>query len=234
MKQLIAVMLIVLTSVSAAAASPAKRKHHNKATPAKSKPVDTGRSVVVFSPHFEPSKVHSMVVPFFVGVRTDDARKLSRVRVRLFPNKDLMTVKRTYLDLTPSGCRILGTRIMSYQPTFAMPDIPVNAIYPMDMRCDDNRQFLVPTKYVLVVESDDGDDNRFLQLDPDAVDKYFHGAYVFTINPKANTKCETPAFVQNHIETDAQGNPVPTIAGLSRQETSLVDAKTNSCVTTIK
>jgi hypothetical protein len=228
---MIAMVLMATTSLTAAAAPSAKKKKHSppkrqqKVTPAA--PADQGTAVKVFAPRFvQPGHVYELRVPMIVKVNADDAVALSGVRVRVFPNKDPQTVKRTYLELTQSGCRILGSRVEPYKPSFERPDILLEQIYAHDMRCDAAGKFLEATPFVLVVESDDGDDNRFLQIEPNVVNAYFRKVYFFTVQPAPRQACSSmPAGQQ---ATDA--SPPSAAGALTRQETAEHDANRNSCV----
>jgi hypothetical protein len=229
---MIAMVLIATTSLTEAATPSAKKKKHSplkqqqKAAPAA--PAEQGAAVKVFAPRFvEPGHVYPLRTPMIVKVNADDAVALSRVRVRVFPNKDPQTLKRTYLEVTQSGCRILGSRVESYMPSFERPDIRLEQIYAHDMRCDATGKFLEATPFVLVVESDDGDDNRFLRIEPTVVDAYFRKVYFFTVKPEPRQPCSSIPVAREAMDASP-----PSDAGvLTRQETAAEhDANRNSCV----
>ncbi|MEA2416890.1 MAG: hypothetical protein QOI58_3547 [Thermoanaerobaculia bacterium] len=234
MRLAVIVPLLVLTMMSDVATAAQKNAKHATVKKKTAPPSTTDQeiSVKVFAPRFvQPNHSYDLRLPIKVKVNADDAAALPKVRVRVFPNKDAATVKVTYLDITQSGCHILASRVEPYFPTFDHPDIELAKIYPFEMSCDDDAKYLAATKFVLVIESDDGDENRFLQIRPGAVmNSYFQKPYSFTVVPEPHQPCVRAA---DHAEsTGAQGNLEETTA-----ESALVserDAKKNSCVTTVE
>jgi hypothetical protein len=225
------ITIILLAIAGATLAAPAA-KHKKPRRQTQKKPKEQILSVRVFTPRFvQPNHVYDFRLPITVRVNADDARALNSVRVRLFPNKDLKTVKRTYLELTQSGCRILNSRVETYMPTFQYPDIDLQKVLPMEMRCDANWQYLEPTPFVLVIESDDGDENRFLRIGPKVVDSYFRKAYSFTVKPAPHQACVTKPEKSMAATEGALVSEADTIA---RREIAERDSNRNSCVKVVK
>lgn len=184
-----------------------------------------------FAPRFaQPNHVYDAKLPLVVRVNADDARVLKDVRVRVFPNKDAVTVRKSYIELTQSGCRILASRLEPYFPTFSRPDIELRQVYPFEMRCDEHRKYLVTTPFVLVVEADDGDQTRFLQIKPGkALDTYFRSAYQYYVQPDPHQPCP-PSITQSDVNTDTA---TKSRAGLFAHRGMIEHETNNACVTEV-
>jgi hypothetical protein len=135
----------------------------------------------------EPGLSYNFQLPITVKVRSDSISRLADVQVRIFPQRTKESAVRGAASVTTSGCHIFPSRVEGYTPSFAHPHIRLDSIYAEDLRCVDG--YLAPTDYVLVVESSDNADDRFLRIAPGQVARYFRNAYSFKVNPVPRQEC---------------------------------------------
>lgn len=174
-----------------------------------------------------PNAAFNYFPPIKVRVRASDVRGLSNVQVRVFANRTLDRVKTVPEGTTTSGCYIIKSRVDPYEPSFLEPDILLREIYDVDLRCRSGE--LAPTPFVLVIESAELENARFLRIEPKQIPKYFRYAYTFTVTPARGQSCGNPA---KPLPVTAGGAPKP-----SASEKSLVvdaDAPVESCITEVK
>lgn len=135
----------------------------------------------------EPGLAYRLQRPMTIKVRSDSISRLADVQVRVFPQRTKESALRGAADETTNGCRIFPSRVEAYAPSFAHPHVSLDSIWVEDLRCVDG--YLAPTDYLLVVESSDNSDERFLRIAPGQVARYFRNAYSFKVIPAARQEC---------------------------------------------
>jgi hypothetical protein len=127
--------------------------------------------------------------PMILHVRVSEAIGLHNVQVRVFPKKHLDTITKAPLERTPAGCDIFASHVDTYQPSVEDPHISLMSIHDSDLKCVNG--FLASTDFVMVVESDNNTDDRFLRVDRSQASRYFRYAQAFRVAPAPGQACRS-------------------------------------------